>query len=238
MQDFIRIYDEALSVEICQKIIINFEGSMKRQVGITGQGQDIRKKDSEDIQISAEPEWQPINTLITQATLQYLVKYMREYSHLLTGALCPAVPDPKSGELVYLSSEHIESFSEQTIANIVSSLYCLGSINAQKYLKDKGGYHHYHSEIYPSLGDRSQDSLHRVLFFMYYLNNVTEGGETEFFYQKKFIIPKTGRLLIAPAGFTHTHKGHIPASNDKYILTSWILFRRAEHIFELATSPF
>ena len=42
---------------------------------------------------------------------------------------------------------------------------------------------------------------------------------------------RKGRLIIAPAGFTHTHKGHVPASGDKYIATSWILFRRAEELF-------
>jgi hypothetical protein len=27
------------------------------------------------------------------------------------------------------------------------------------------------------------------------------------------------------------HKGHVPASGDKYIATSWILFRRAAELF-------
>jgi hypothetical protein len=66
---------------------------------------------------------------------------------------------------------------------------------------------------------------------MYYLNDVTKGGETEFYYQKCFISPQTGRLVIAPAGFTHTHKGHIPLSEDKYILTSWVLFQPTEYLY-------
>ena len=37
--------------------------------------------------------------------------------------------------------------------------------------------------------------------------------------------------LIAPAAFTHTHRGNRPLGGDKYIATSWILFQRAEQIF-------
>ena len=57
---------------------------------------------------------------------------------------------------------------------------------------------------------------------MLYLNSVTEGGETEFLYQKRRIKPQQGRLVIFPAGFTHTHRGNPPLSGDKYILTSWV----------------
>ena len=131
----------------------------------------------------------------------------------------------------------------KAIANIIARLYYLGVVNAQKYRQGVDGYYHYHSEIYPSperksdlgkgsaLRDRKYESLHRVLLFMYYLNDVPEGGETEFYYQKRFITPQAGRLAIAPAGFTHTHKGHIPLSNDKYILTSWVLFQPAQYLY-------
>jgi hypothetical protein len=70
-----------------------------------------------------------------------------------------------------------------------------------------------------------------VLLFQFYLNDVADGGETEFLYQGRKIEARQGRLIIAPAGFTHTHKGHVPASGDKYVATSWILYRRAEELF-------
>ena len=56
-------------------------------------------------------------------------------------------------------------------------------------------------------------------------------GETEFFYQRKKVIPKAGSVLIAPTAFTHTHRGNRPSGGDKYIATSWILFNRAEQIY-------
>jgi quercetin dioxygenase-like cupin family protein len=66
---------------------------------------------------------------------------------------------------------------------------------------------------------------------MFYLNDVDEGGETEFYYQQQKVKPVKGRMVIAPAGFTHTHRGNKPESNDKYILTSWVLFKPSEHLF-------
>jgi hypothetical protein len=70
-----------------------------------------------------------------------------------------------------------------------------------------------------------------VLAFLYYLNDVEEGGETEFFYQGIKTKPKKGSLVIFPAGFTHTHKGNVPFSDDKYVVTSWLMYNRAEQLF-------
>ena len=55
----------------------------------------------------------------------------------------------------------------------------------------------------------------RVLLFMFYLNDVEEGGETEFYYQNRKIAPKKGSMVVAPGYFTHTHRGNKPVSNDK-----------------------
>ena len=122
-----------------------------------------------------------------------------------------------------------EQIDANTASQLLQHLYRPGDIYAQFYARGTGGYHHWHSEIYPR--DASCETLHRVLLFMFYINTVEEGGETEFFYQKRKIAPLKGRMVIAPAGFTHTHKGHVPRSGDKLILTSWVLFNRAEKLF-------
>jgi len=80
------------------------------------------------------------------------------------------------------------------------------------------GYHVWHSES----TDRS--TCNRVLAWNLYLNDVEEGGETEFIFQHMRIKPKVGTLAIWPAGFTHTHRGNPPISNTKYIITGWIEF--------------
>mgnify|MGYP003351836575 CR=1 FL=1 len=57
--------------------------------------------------------------------------------------------------------------------------------------------------------------------YLMYLNDVEEGGETEFLYYPKRIKPKKGTLIMWPAGFTHTHRGNPPISNEKYIVATW-----------------
>ena len=60
----------------------------------------------------------------------------------------------------------------------------------------------------------------RSLVFMTYLNDVEDGG-TEFLYQNLTIPAKKGLTLIWPAFFTHTHKGQISKTKEKYIVTGW-----------------
>jgi hypothetical protein len=81
-----------------------------------------------------------------------------------------------------------------------------------------GGYHIWHYE------SMNRESCHRLLAWMVYLNDVEEGGETEFLYQHMRVKPKQGTLLIWPAAFTHTHRGNPPLSNEKYITTGWTEF--------------
>jgi hypothetical protein len=80
------------------------------------------------------------------------------------------------------------------------------------------GYHMWHSE------NSGKEVASRILAWTLYLNDVEEGGETEFLYYPKRVKPKTGTLIIWPAGFTHTHRGNPPISNTKYIITGWIEF--------------
>lgn len=80
------------------------------------------------------------------------------------------------------------------------------------------GYHLWHYES----GNRQL--CNRLLTWMLYLNDVEEGGETEFLYQSMRVKPKQGTLLIWPAAFTHTHRGNPPLSNEKYIVTGWTEF--------------
>jgi hypothetical protein len=80
------------------------------------------------------------------------------------------------------------------------------------------GYHMWHSEA------TTRMHSNRVLVFSLFLNDVEEGGETEFLYCKKRFQPVKNTLLLWPAGFTHTHRGNQPISGDKYIITGWVEF--------------
>lgn len=77
-----------------------------------------------------------------------------------------------------------------------------------------GGYSVWHYE-------RGNRDPQRCLAWMIYLNDVSDGGETEFLLQHKRVSPKAGTLLIWPADFTHVHRGNPPLSSTKYIATGW-----------------
>lgn len=79
-----------------------------------------------------------------------------------------------------------------------------------------GGYHIWHYE------SDGRGFCRRVLAYILYLNDIDEGGETEFLYQSKRIKPEKGTLILFPAAFTHTHRGNPPLSNTKYIATGWV----------------
>jgi hypothetical protein len=79
-----------------------------------------------------------------------------------------------------------------------------------------GGYHVWHNE------DDTVQNMRRIMTYILYLNDVEEGGETEFLYYPKRIKPQTGTLILWPAGYTHAHRGNPPISNTKYILTGWV----------------
>nr|WP_136251336.1 2OG-Fe(II) oxygenase [Ningiella ruwaisensis] len=227
--DFVRIIDDALPQELCQRFVETIDASNHLQPGHTGSGVDKSMKNSMDVSIQRHDEFAPIRNQVFEATTKHIIEYFKDFYFALIGPIALTLKDPKSGQPVKLSADNFEQLALPNLSNLVQYLFRLGEINAQRYKAGEGGYPYWHSEIYPQQG--SVEALHRNLLFMFYLNDVEQGGETEFFYQKKKITPKAGRMVIAPAGFTHTHRGNVPVSNDKYILTSWVLFNPAEHIF-------
>jgi len=62
----------------------------------------------------------------------------------------------------------------------------------------------------------------RMLVWMTYLNDVTDGGGTRFTYQGINTQARKGRTIIWPSDFTHTHHGIPSPSQDKYIITGWL----------------
>ena len=70
----------------------------------------------------------------------------------------------------------------------------------------------------------SLSTLHRVLAWMTYLNDVDDGGSTYFSHYDIDIQPRKGLTLIWPAEWTHAHKGNIVNSGSKYIITGWMNF--------------
>ena len=70
----------------------------------------------------------------------------------------------------------------------------------------------------------SLNTLHRVLAWMTYLNDVDEGGSTSFTHYGIEIQPRKGLTLMWPAEWTHAHKGNTVKMGPKYIITGWMYF--------------
>jgi hypothetical protein len=64
----------------------------------------------------------------------------------------------------------------------------------------------------------------RYLVFLWYLNDVADGGETEFTDLGIRVQARTGRLLMFPPYWMFQHAGLPPRSNDKYIISTYLMF--------------
>jgi len=153
----------------------------------------------------------------------FLVDYMdkaefadfkRNFSHVKDKQICldGFSPSECAQLMKYVNNclyHYINEYPYLSNFSYVSSLCLLQKTEPQQ------GYHLFHAEnVNWNLGNRT-------MAWMVYLNDVEEGGETEFLYQKRKFKPQKGDVLIWPGGFTHLHRGNPPTSGDKYICTGW-----------------
>lgn len=123
----------------------------------------------------------------------------------------------------YINAEFLDVFFNKIYSEYVKKYEILNyikhhniyEVKIQKTLPGEG-YHIWHCE------NISLEHRTRICAFILYLNDVDEGGETEFLYQKTRIKPEKNKLLLFPANYTHIHRGNPPLSGEKYILTGWI----------------
>lgn len=89
------------------------------------------------------------------------------------------------------------------------------NISLSKYTKNNGFYT-FHNDF-----NVDNQNGYRLLTFIWYINDVAIGGETEFIDGTK-ILPKQGKLLMFPSTWTYAHRGNMPISSDKYIIVGWL----------------
>lgn len=194
---------KSLSSELCKKIIKYFDESDNKLKygGLTYSGLDKRIKDTTDILIpnknNQENKWDEINDILSSELEIHLKKYVN------------ILNDKKN-------------FCEENnygvkFNHLFDDLYLINNFMIQRYEKNEGKYV-YHDDNSIDLQKYKQ----RVLTYLWYLNDVDEGGETEFFGGNFKIKPEEGKLLFFPATWTFPHRGNKPISSHKYIITGWI----------------
>jgi hypothetical protein len=196
INDFIGIFPDAVSCQTCDKIIEHFEYVSKlgwSQSRQTTEGSRYIDKDNDTYFLS--------NTKVAISALDEIIFDM---DHQFT-------------------QEFVDAFWKcfsfyQDKYGVLESIGKLGFTGKIKIQKNKPGegYHVWHCEQ----GTVATSS--RVLLVILYLNDVEEGGETEFLYLHKRVKANKGTIVLCPGGFTHTHRGNPPLFNDKYIMNTWV----------------
>ena len=136
---------------------------------------------------------------------------LREVSWSKWNNLC----SKKLNEAIKLYADHCLKKCHNDYFHSIGSVYDHG-YQLQKYMKEHE-YFKWHND------GSVNNHEHRVVTFLWYLNDVHEGGETYFFNCK--VKPKKGSLVLFPAFWNYNHKGETPISNDKYIITGWLFIK-------------
>jgi len=182
---------ESLSQDLCNKIITFFENEENKNIGRMLGGIDLNHKNTIDFTI---PNDNNTNWDKINVILQdELQKHLNNYI------------------------TEIKNIYHHNILKINEKEFLFeDSYNIQKYKKNEGFYN-YHNDFHINLTNNS----YRKITYIWYLNDVFEGGETELL-SNTLIKPKCGNLLLFPACWTFPHRGMMPLSNDKYIITGWL----------------
>ena len=180
-----------------------FDSDENKYQGVTYQGLNKNIKDTEDLIIPNIPEksgldkWNKIHKFLEKE----LAKNIKEYVKMLDNNV-NMNHEKENTTLLY------NTFNSDKLTN--------ENFMIQRYTKQKGRYI-YHNDFLSNW----EQKKYRVVTFLWYLNTVEEGGETEFWGTHK-IKPEAGKLLLFPASWTFPHRGKMPISSDKYIITGWL----------------
>ena len=115
----------------------------------------------------------------------------------------------------FIDYQHQWPFMKNMIKNLD-----IRSFNVQKYLKGD-----HFSKVHTERANLQHSD--RVFAWMTYLNNVEDGGATNFLHYDISVKPEIGKTLIWPAEWTHAHNGRIVNSGKKYIITGWMNFTQS-----------
>lgn len=97
--------------------------------------------------------------------------------------------------------------------------YRYEGLRMKHYRASKGDKFDYHVDEYDAI------SCRRFLVAFIYLNDVEEGGETEFPELNVKIKPRSGNCLIFPPNWLYLHSGNPPISGDKYIMGTYLHYQ-------------
>jgi len=189
------LYEDSTSLDIslCNLIIELYENEENKYEGVTRGGLNKSVKDTTDFIIPYDASSNTNWLNINDILYNELNKNLHKYIVKIRQ---------------YLNNEKYILFDAKCLTE---NLFMI-----QKYIKNRGHYIYHNDTSFEP--DRTK---YRVLTYLWYLNDITEGGETEFWGNYK-IKPTAGKLLIFPSSWSFPHCGKMPISDNKYIITGWL----------------
>ena len=199
-ENLIYTYDNAISPLLCKTIIDMYEKEDNRYNGVVGSGYNPDIKETIDFVIPTSVyRWERIYSFLNKELAKNLKTYFNQLNVI--------------DKCNILSPRFINSNFLQYDAFMM-----------QKYFKNKGKFDYHHDFLCDF-----EKSRYRIITFIFYLNDVIEGGETEI-WGHTHIKPTAGKLLLFPASWTFPHCGKMPISSDKYIITGWLYINKNHYV--------
>ncbi len=199
MEKYIYINEFSLSKEVCFDLIELFENEDRKYEGVTHGGLQKNIKNTIDFIIPEnETKWYKYYQLLHNELSRNLEKYINKIN--------------KNSSYKNINQNTTNIYKHFENSKISHSVFMI-----QRYIIKEGRYvyHHDFSVDYAN-------KKNRVITYLWYLNDVEEGGETDFPDLNLKIKPKAGQLLFFPSTWDFPHCGKMPISSNKYIVTGWL----------------
>jgi 2OG-Fe(II) oxygenase superfamily len=196
MEKYIYEYNSSIPDILCDEIISLYETEEGRYPGVTASGVNPLIKHTTDFVIpKSSPKWNEIEQFLYKELSRHLKHYLDDIT-----------------KSEYFSPEH--NNGRDTTKNFLKGQQLqVDHFMVQKYKQNEGMYI-YHDD-YSVEYDKKR---FRVITYLWYLNDVYEGGETEF-WGSYTIKPKKGKLILFPSFWCFPHRAKVPISSDKVIIT-------------------
>lgn len=193
---FHRVYDNVIRPELCKKVIESFEADTD------GQHEGTLINDVRSTSLKRTTDIRIGDRLATSVG--------REIWQEIDAALFKAISSTwfqyqrDVPSIRYITAKH--GFEDT-------------GYQLQRYAQGSGAFG-------PHIDACSLESIDRVAAVVIYFNTVKLGGGTKFPYWNEVVAPIEGRVLWFPATWTHLHEGLVPASDHKYVASTFMRFKK------------